>query len=209
MTAVQMLPRSYAAPGLVMRDNAAVLADITLDPVQVAVWNRDSPVDSALVTRACHDKLAVKTWLDDTDLKASLQRALPGTDYAALRDDLHLLADMMTCLFGVSGVGLRVTALEKPMCPRFHVDRIPVRMLCTYGGPGSQWLPAPSVPAGLLVPGVDQAGRYCDDSVQQLLAGQVALFKGDTWRDNPGTGVVHRSPPVSPGQQRLLVTLDI
>ena len=37
----------------------------------------------------------------------------------------------------------------------------------------------------------------------------VALFKGATWRDNPGSGVVHRSPPVSPGQQRLLVTLDI
>ena len=156
MIEARTLPAAYAAPGLSMRDDAAVLTDVMMDPVHLA-----------------------------------------------------LLAEMMACLFGTAGVGLRVTALEKPMCPRFHVDRIPVRMLCTYGGPGSQWLPAPSVPTGLLVPGVDQEGRYAADSVQQLQAGQVALFKGDTWRDNPGSGVVHRSPPVSPGQQRLLVTLDI
>lgn len=209
MMGAKTLPKAYAAPGLVMRDDAGVLADVMLDPVQVAVWDRHSPLDQQVVQLACREKLAVKSWLDVADLPASMMRSLPGEDFAPLREDLALLADMMACLFGATGVGLRVTALEKPMCPRFHVDRIPVRLLCTYGGPGSQWLPAPSVPAGLLVPGVEQEGRYAADSVQQLEAGQVALFKGDTWRDNPGTGVVHRSPPVSPGQQRLLVTLDI
>jgi hypothetical protein len=203
------LPGAYAAPGLVMRDDAGVLADMMMDPVQVAVWDRRSPIDQQLVQQACRKKLAIKSWLDVKDLTGSIERSLPGEDFAPLREDLALLADMMACLFGVSGVGVRVTALEKPMCPRFHVDRIPVRLLCTYGGPGSQWLPAPSVPAGLLVPGVEQEGRFAADSVQQLSAGQVALFKGDTWRDNSGSGVVHRSPPVSPGQQRLLVTLDI
>ncbi|MGJ3254875.1 MAG: DUF1826 domain-containing protein [Alcanivorax sp.] len=209
MIEARTLPAAYAAPGLSMRDDAAVLADVMMDPVQVAVWDRRSPIDQQLVQQACRKRLAVKSWLDVADLPVSIERSLPGEDFAPLREDLMLLADMMACLFGVSGVGVRVTALEKPMCPRFHVDRIPVRLLCTYGGPGSQWLPAPAVPAGLLVPGVEQEGRYAADSVQQLEAGQVALFKGDTWRDNPGLGVVHRSPPVSPGQQRLLVTLDI
>ncbi len=209
MIEARTLPAAYAAPGLSMRDDAAVLADVMMDPVQVAVWDRRSPIDPQRVTLACSRKMAIKIWLDASDLTGSIARSLPGDDFAPLREDLALLAEMMACLFGTTGVGLRVTALEKPMCPRFHVDRIPVRMLCTYGGPGSQWLPAPSVPAGLLVPGVDQEGRYAADSVQQLQAGQVALFKGDTWRDNPGSGVVHRSPPVSPGQQRLLVTLDI
>ncbi|MEH6783780.1 MAG: DUF1826 domain-containing protein [Alcanivorax jadensis] len=209
MIGANTLPRAYAAPGLIMRDDAGVLADVMMDPVQVTVWDRRSPINQRLVQQACLKKLAVKSWLDVNDLSGSIERLLPGEDFAPLREDLMLLADMMACLFGVSGVGVRVTALEKPMCPRFHVDRIPVRLLCTYGGPGSQWLPAPSVPAGLLVPGVEQEGRYAADSVQQLQAGQVALFKGDTWRDNPGSGVVHRSPPVSPGQQRLLVTLDI
>ena len=209
MIAAKTLPRAYAASGLVMRDDAGVLADVMMEPVQVAVWDRHSPLDQPLEQLACKKKLAVKSWLDVNDLSGAIERSLPGEEFAPVREDLALLVDMMACLFGVPGVGLRVTALEKPMCPRFHVDRIPVRLLCTYGGPGSQWLPAPAVPAGLLVPGVDQEGCYPADSVQQLQAGQVALFKGDTWRDNPGSGVVHRSPPVSPGQQRLLVTLDI
>ncbi|MGB1464923.1 MAG: DUF1826 domain-containing protein, partial [Alcanivorax nanhaiticus] len=88
-------------------------------------------------------------------------------------------------------------------------DARPVRLLCTYGGPGSEWLPGNVVPAGLLTPGEAQDGRVAAEQVAQLATGQVALFKGDTWRDNPGSGVVHRSPSLSPGQQRLLVTLDI
>lgn len=206
--------RSFAentdhAPGLSIQSDPAVLADIYQSDVQVAVWDRPDAVTGNAVSRAYQAGLAVKCWLSMSSLESSLQRALPHDDYGSLREDLALLADMSACLFGVTELGLRVTALSKPMCPRFHVDRIPVRLLCTYGGPGSQWLPADAVAANLLLPGVEQNGAYCADHVQQLQAGQVALFKGDTWRDNSGSGVVHRSPPMSPGQQRLLVTLDI
>ncbi len=125
MMGAKTLPKAYAAPGLVMRDDAGVLADVMLDPVQVAVWDRHSPLDQQVVQLACREKLAVKSWLDVADLPASMKRSLPGEVFAPLREDLALLADMMACLFGATGVGLRVTALEKPMCPRFHVDRIP------------------------------------------------------------------------------------
>ena len=196
-------------PGWQGAPEVTVLADIFEDDVQVAVWNRPSPVGQDVVALACEQRLAVKSWLDIAQLEATLLRSLPHETYAPLREDLFLLADMVACLFGVDGVGLRVTALRKPMCPRFHVDRIPVRMLCTYGGAGSQWLPSPRVSDQLLVPGCEQSALYQQQHVEQLEAGQVALFKGETWRDNPGAGVVHRSPPMSPGQQRLLVTLDI
>ena len=167
MIDARTLPRAYAAPGLVMRDDAGVLADVMMDPVQVAVWDRRSPIDQQLVQQACRKKLAAKSWLDVKDLAGSIERSLPGEDFAPLREDLMLLAGMMACLFGVSGVGVRVTALEKPLCPRFPVDRIPVRLLCTSGGAGSQRLPPPSVPAGLLVPGVGQGGRFASDRARQ------------------------------------------
>ena len=200
-------PEYSPPPGLARSDQAVVLAEIMHEPV--AVWDRPSPLDDALVARACARGLAIKSWVDTALLMPTLRRLLPAEDDAALREDLALLADMTACLFGVTGVGLRVTALEKPMCPRFHVDRIPVRLLCTYGGPGSEWLPAAAVPPGLLTPGASQEGAFPTDAVQRLAAGQVALFKGDTWDDTPGGGVVHRSPPVPAGTRRLLVTLDI
>jgi len=193
-----------------IHEEAGVLAEIGHNDVFVAIWDRISPVSSEVVALACEQRMAVRTWLDGgSSVVGALQTLIPGAAFAGLREDLALLSEMVGCLFGVSGVGLRVTALEKPLCPRFHVDRIPVRMLCTYGGPGSQWLPADAVSDELLLPGQDQQGHYPENRIEQLLAGQVALFKGDTWQDNDGRGVVHRSPPLSPGQQRLLVTLDI
>lgn len=209
MTSQLTLPERPAAPGLARGEQPVVLADIMQAGVRVAVWDRPSPVDDALVARACSRRLAIKSWVDTALLDPTLRRLLPAEEDGALREDLSLLADMTACLFGVTGVGLRVTALEKPMCPRFHVDRIPVRLLCTYGGPGSEWLPVGSVPAGLLTPGASQDGRVKAEAVERLAAGQVALFKGDTWDESPGGGVVHRSPAVTAGTQRLLVTLDI
>ena len=114
MIDARTLPRAYAAPGLVMRDDAGVLADVMMDPVQVTVWDRHSPIDQQLVQQACRKKLAVKSWLDVKDLAGSIERLLPGEDFAPLREDLMLLADMMACLFGVSGASL----LWKSPCAR-------------------------------------------------------------------------------------------
>jgi hypothetical protein len=46
------------------------------------------------------------------------------------------------------------------------------------------------------------------DAIQTLRAGDVALLKGESWENNEGAGLVHRSPAVKLGQQRLLLTLD-
>lgn len=202
-------PLVSSPDGLVRDRGPLVLADIMQDPVRVALWDRPSPVEPAVVALACRQRLAIRSWLSMDTLEPTLQELLPDAAYGPLREDLALLADMTTCLFGVDGVGVRVTALTKPMCPRFHVDRIPVRLLCTYGGPGSEWLPAPSVPGGLLVPGCSQEGRVEAAAIQRLEPGQVALFKGETWGEQPGNGVVHRSPPVADRSERLLVTLDV
>lgn len=207
-----MLARQTVLPapdGLARRQDPLVLADIMQDPVRVALWDRPSPVDPDVVALACRQRLAIRTWVNIETLTPTLEELLPDTAYGPLREDLALLADMTACLFGLDGVGLRVTALTKPMCPRFHVDRILVRLLCTYGGPGSEWLPAPSVPTGLLVPGASQEGRVEAAAIQRLEPGQVALFKGESWDEQPGNGVVHRSPPVASGGERLLVTLDV
>ena len=123
-----------------------VRADVFEDDVQVAVWDRPSAVGQDVVALACEQRLAVKSWLDITQLEATLLRFLPHATYAPLRADLFLLADMVACLFGVDGVGLRVTALRKPLCPRFYVDRIPVGMLLHSGLAVGQLLLSPLWP---------------------------------------------------------------
>lgn len=95
------------------------------------------------------------------------------------------------------------------MCPRFHVDKIPVRMVTTYQGPGTQWLPEEA--ADRLALGHSQYGHQdvCinPEQIRELRLGSLALLKGECWPGNEGRGLIHRSPVV-PNGKRLMLSLD-
>ena len=56
--------------------------------------------------------------------------------------DLDGLAELYVDLLGGDAVGLRLEVIECAMCPRFHVDHVGIRMLCTFCGPGRNgWTP--------------------------------------------------------------------
>ena len=117
-----------------------------------------------------------------------------------LRADIVRLATVYTDLIGCPETGLRFVGLEGAMCPRFHIDRVGVRLLCTYRGPGTQWgrrdalLPIDSPPAS---------------PVGQARAFDVLLLKGSTWPGNEHLGAVHRSPdPGRASYPRLLLSID-
>ena len=131
-----------------------------------------------------------------------------------LIDDIALLADMFSCLFEVDRVGLRLATLDAAMCPRFHVDHVPCRLVTTYAGRGTQWLNNEHVNRSRLGRGgVDAAGNQLEvfESEQHICharTGDVALLKGEKWHKNEGLGLVHRSPAASPDNKRLVLTLD-
>jgi len=47
-----------------------------------------------------------------------------------------------------------------------------------------------------------------DDHICTVSSGDIALLKGEAWVGNEGGGLVHRSPDLSGGERRLLLTLD-
>jgi hypothetical protein len=145
-------------------------------------------------------------------LPAELQ-ALPGAE--AWLNDVEFLAALFRDLFDVESLGLRLRVLDRPMCPRFHVDKVPVRMVCTYGGPGTQWLPEPALNRERLGHGAcgqpdEESGLILDlAAIGSMPAHAIGLFKGERWEGNDGRGAVHRSPRLSPEEpRRLLLTLD-
>lgn len=140
--------------------------------------------------------------------------ALPG--YLTLLDDLHFLTRAFCELFGKSEAGLRLRTLDKAMCPRFHVDRVTARMICSYGGIGTEWLPEYAVDRSKLGMGArglpdSQSGLIAAPAaIKQMPAYAVGLMKGEHWEGNEGRGLVHRSPaPTAERPRRLLLTLDI
>jgi hypothetical protein len=120
--------------------------------------------------------------------------------------DLQWLVSAFACLLGARRVGLRLRVLDKAMCPRFHVDHVPVRLITTYAGIGSQWLKEGVMDREQL----GQANAEPQDmaQIQQLQSGDVALLKGEKWHGNEGFGLIHRSPQPALGERRLLLTLD-
>ncbi|WP_158773806.1 DUF1826 domain-containing protein [Cobetia sp. L2A1] len=144
------------------------------------------------------------------EVRQALERYLPAPDAGeALIDDISTLGAAMGELFEVTDIGLRLEVTQQAMCPRFHVDKIPVRLVTTYQGPGTQWLPEGA--ADRLALGHGQHGHQdiCIDpeQIRELRPGSLALLKGECWPGNEGRGLIHRSPVV-PNGKRLMLSID-
>jgi len=195
-----------------------VLADIYKEEVNIANWQR--ALSDALIAatgRILLDKpkLQVSLALHPAEAYEKLIDALGNSVEAnTLAKDIAELVDMFSCLFEVNNIGLRLTALGHAMCPRFHVDRVPCRLVTTYTGRATEWLPHDRVDRSKLGPGSqgmtdDQSGLYANNTdIQQLSVGDVALLKGECWEGNEDAGLVHRSPQLIAGSRRLLLSLD-
>jgi hypothetical protein len=191
------------------------LTRILEDDVNLAVWQRQLPLhiaDFAELLLSLNDPLAESLCIElpdedaDPDLGALAAGFRDLEGYEGFIADLQWLVSAFACLLGARRVGLRLRVLDKAMCPRFHVDHVPVRLITTYGGIGSQWLKEGVMDREQL--GQANAEPWEMANIQQLQSGDVALLKGEKWHGNEGFGLIHRSPQSAAGERRLLLTLD-
>ena len=94
------------------------------------------------------------------------------------------------------------------MCPRFHVDRVPCRLITTYSGAGTEWLSNKDINRDLLGKVDNQFINQECINIEKLDTGDVALLKGESWIGNEGNGIIHRSPSIIDKKSRLLLTID-
>ncbi len=146
-------------------------------------------------------------------LPLHLLPAAPGREIFAT--DIACLVEIYADLLGCPAIGLRLEGLGRSMCPRFHVDHTGIRLLCTYRGPGTEWLEEEAADrARLGLPSVgicdDESGIMLDPAgVRRIEPYAIALLKGSKWQGNAGRGVIHRSPKVSAeAGPRVLLALD-
>ncbi len=209
------LPRQ-ATSNCAIADDPLGLTRIFDPEIQLAQWRR--PAEPLIA-----DWLGVHA----SDLGSGLRQTLTpgqqpdlgrlpgGARRAALTADIALLAEMLRELLDATSIGFRLEVVGKAMCPRLHVDRVGIRLLCTYRGPGTEWVEDASVDRRFL--GAASGGQP-DETSGLLLAGHrieaippfaVALLKGSLWQGNEGRGIVHRSPAVAAEQApRVLLAMD-
>lgn len=217
MSSLTLKPDTPFASNQLSKDvDPSVLTNIYNEALNIAVWQRTlSPTLKQVVASFVEANPTFKTSMTVTANNAlpSLLEELGKVDaITPLAKDVAELVDMFCCLFEQERVGLRLTVLSHAMCPRFHVDRVPCRLVTTYQGPATQWLTNEGTNRSMLGHGHGglpdhESGLYThNNAIQQLEAGDVSLLKGELWEGNEGTGLIHRSP--STDFPRLLLTLD-
>ena len=189
------------------------LADILEDGVNLAVWQCQLPLHIAefgallvALDEPLADSMVIE--LNDEDAIPNLQglasscRDLEG--YDGFVADVSWLVSAFACLLGAKRIGVRLRLLDKAMCPRFHVDHVPVRLITTYAGIGSQWLREGVMDRHTL----GQPDAEPIERIEQILCGEVAMLKGSKWHGNEAHGLIHRSPALKNEERRLILTLD-
>ena len=203
---------SQAAAIVVIGRDAGVLDAVGRPGVELTVWRRDpDPAWAAWLGSLPLDawpacRLALAPEDAATALAACFEaRDMPcGPERTSLVADVARLVARFAALARTARVQLRMEAIIGDGCRRWHRDCVPLRPICTYRGPGTQWVP-PEL-------GDDVLCRPDDDTMQALPLGaaDVGVFKGCGW---PGQthdgGIVHRAPRIAgTGTVRLVLVLD-
>lgn len=132
----------------------------------------------------------------------------------ALLSDIGQLVQVYADLMDCPQVGLRLEVLTQAMCPKFHIDRTGIRLLCTYVGPGTEWLEEGFCNRAALtrthasLDDFHQALILHPHGIHQASPQALVLLKGSRWQGNDHAGAIHRSPQITPGFTRVVLALD-
>ena len=88
-------------------------------------------------------------------------------------------------------------------CLRYHVDNVPKRMLVTYAGKGTEWLPDEAADRNAFLSGKPNEKIIKDlSALQYINQWDVAVFRGGP------KGVLHRTPDSALNSTSILMKLD-
>ncbi|WP_374632689.1 DUF1826 domain-containing protein [Ferrovibrio sp.] len=196
-------------------DDIAALALIARPALNIAIWRRSLPLclrhfAQAMAEQAEQD---VCFWLDaKQDAGQAAQHAFAaagwpaGIGSQAMAADIAQLAKAMRKAGSGKRLHVDIGRVRNDACRYYHTDRLHLRLLCSYVGPGTEWIPDDAADRSMLGKGMNAAVLRDPARLQHLQTGWAALLKGDG--DHGRRGIVHRSPPLQPGQRRLVLTID-
>jgi hypothetical protein len=124
--------------------------------------------------------------------------------------DLMEIAEGFLALSRSDAIGIRLETVESNNCRNFHVDRVPLRLVTTYAGLGTEWLSNEDVNREALGSREHERVQKPDSEIWRFESGWVGIMKGETYPGNQGRGFVHRSPTIEgvASSKRILLRMD-
>lgn len=196
----------------VTSDHVGDLSEIYSDDVEIINIKRKNSASFAKHVMQMFDKRrSVELRWEQQVADQSATRRVLDTDFSGefhelLSTEINFASEVLGTLLECDKIGVRLATLRRPMCPRFHVDQVPCRLLTTLGGVGTEWIAHNDVDFEAFADrGAEQPPLQRGAEVKQIPTGDWSLLKGGTWQDQ-FHGIVHRSPQGS--GQRLLLSID-
>ena len=155
-------------------------------------WLYTLPVDQlpkgSIVLPVLKVRLAVTELMNISEMPDCAERQL-------LLDDICLLSHKSSELFASAYLRLRFDVVTTNKCPKFHIDHVAARLLCTYRGAGTEYS------------FLDDQKRPAEIFSTPNCA--AIVLRGTRWPTDCANNLVHRSPEINDGNEtRLLFVID-
>ncbi len=194
----------------VISDDNKDLQDIHLKSKNIAIYQRDIKFLNKELNRIAEQKIECRATGSVEEILVQLNDYLnsdiPG--YVSLFEDISEVVKLFEKTTQASSFRLLLATVSTNMCRRFHTDINEIRLLCTYIGQGTLWLPDEAINEKALRTGGNNQEIVKDEElIQQVPTGDVVLLKGALYPEaNP---ILHRSPSIEEnGETRLLLRID-
>ncbi len=195
--------------GIATCDASDDLAVINKPDIDLVIWRRTLPLwlrtwldrldasclpDLRILVRPGDLRCAVETQLDEFGMP-------PGDMRDMLIGDIDDLVSAFADITRSDLVDVRLESISHDACWKFHRDCVEARLLTTYRGPATEWVQPIHAEQAL------REQKRFKGPLEHIRSNDVAIFKGSC--AGPGSGIVHRSPPIAgTGYTRLLLCLN-
>ncbi|MFK7825838.1 MAG: DUF1826 domain-containing protein [Oligoflexales bacterium] len=188
-------------------DQCVDLAGIYKDHIGLCIWTPPASEKRDLYAQQLAiENFQFKQLVSVDNIHENLEYLPKRLGFKAMQKWITELIDVFATLFGLDQVGLRISSQKAPICPRFHFDHVPARLIHSLYGDSCQWLDAP---AFLQHENDSEVGidieRQQSSQIKQAPSGSVVIMKGSKWKED-FQPVIHRSPMHN--QARAVMTLD-
>jgi len=199
---------SYA--NAVISDDRKDLQGIHLNSKNIAIYQRDIKFLSKELDQITEQSVECRASGTIKEISTALNTYFTNElpEHKILLDDILNLLGLFEQVTKSSSFRILLATVNTNMCRKFHTDINDLRLLCTYVGQGTCWLPDEAVNQKALKPGSgNQEIVKNEEQIQQVRTGDVVLLKGALYpKANP---ILHRSPSIEKnGEKRLLLRID-
>ena len=205
-----------------LSDSFGVMSAIRIAGVNMAIWQRSEKprCKNALNALLAANETVLLDYkpTDNTQIIEGVTRLADiygeAASMEALAEDIQMLVNLFCGISDASHARIRLGRIENDACRLFHADSLHMRMLCTYAGPGTEWLDSDNArheelgSRGRTIEETNAAIVIDPAQIRHVAPWHVAVFTGRLRPDTPP--LIHRSAPVpTEKEHRIRLCIDL